>query len=100
MYVVTVEFVVEGEAVSQFRPLMAENAAASVRDEPGCRQFDVAWDPDGSPVCFLYEIYDDADAFKAHLASPHFQAFDAAVADMVTGKTVKIWHRSETNIKD
>ena len=76
---------------------MAANAAASVRDESGCSQFDVCWDPEGRPVCFLYEIYDDATAFQAHLASPHFKAFDVQVAQMVAEKTVRIWTRKEHN---
>ena len=51
----------------------------------------------GRPVCFLYEIYDDATAFQAHLASPHFKAFDVQVAQMVAEKTVRIWTRKEHN---
>jgi (4S)-4-hydroxy-5-phosphonooxypentane-2,3-dione isomerase len=95
MYVVTVEFVIKPEQVEAFAPLMAANAAASVRDESGCSQFDVCWE--GRPVCFLYEIYDDATAFQAHLASPHFKAFDVQVAQMVAEKTVRIWTRKEHN---
>ncbi|MEM7522936.1 MAG: antibiotic biosynthesis monooxygenase [Pseudomonadota bacterium] len=38
---------------------------------------------------FLYEVYDDAAAFDAHLASDHFKDFDAAVAPMVAAKTVR-----------
>jgi len=97
MYVVTVEFVIRDGQVGAFKPLMAENAAASVRDEPSCSQFDVSWDPNGEPVCFLYEIYDDEAAFKAHLASAHFKRFDAAIAEMVADKTVRIWTREEAN---
>lgn len=97
MYVVTVEFVIKQDQVEAFAPLMAANAAASVRDEPGCSQFDVCWDPEGKPVCFLYEIYDDATAFQAHLASAHFKSFDAQVTDMVAEKSVRIWIRKEHN---
>ncbi|MCR9175718.1 MAG: antibiotic biosynthesis monooxygenase [Alphaproteobacteria bacterium] len=97
MYVVTVEFVIKQDQVEAFAPLMAANAAASVRDEAGCSQFDVCWDPEGKPVCFLYEIYDDATAFQAHLASAHFKSFDAQVTDMVAEKSVRIWIRKEHN---
>lgn len=97
MFVVTVEFLIAPQHVAAFEPLMAANAAASVRDEPGCSQFDVAWDPTGKPLCFLYEIYDDEAAFKAHLASAHFKDFDAKVADMIVEKTVRTWLRKEKN---
>jgi (4S)-4-hydroxy-5-phosphonooxypentane-2,3-dione isomerase len=36
----------------------------------------------------LYEIYDDAAAFDAHLKTPHFASFDAACAPLVAGRKV------------
>ena len=44
-----VEFGIAPGAMARFLPLMLENASLSLRDEPGCRQFDVltaADDPD------------------------------------------------------
>ena len=67
---------------------MDENARASIRDEPGCRRFDVL-EPAGEPDrIFLYEIYDDRAAFDAHVRSPHFQKFQAECGDLVAGKNV------------
>lgn len=86
MYVVTVNFSITAGRMDDFLPLMIENARASKRDEPGCQQFDVCCDGD---QVFLYEVYDDRDAFNLHLAAPHFKAFDAAVADMIADKSVK-----------
>ena len=87
-YVITVEFRLQPGMRGVFRPLMDENARASVRDEPGCRRFDVL-EPAGQPdTIFLYEIYDDRAAFDAHVRSPHFQTFQAATAGMVAGKVV------------
>jgi len=93
MYVIIVDFEIEPDRLTEFLPLMRENAAASVRDEPGCQQFDICHDPDSPHHIFLYEIYDDRAAFEAHLASPHFRDFDAATVDMVTAKTVRALHR-------
>jgi quinol monooxygenase YgiN len=90
MYVVTVAFMVKPEAAEAFRPVMLENARASLADEPGCRQFDVCFAPDDPGTCFLYEVYDDRAAFDAHLAMAHFKRFDAEVAAMLDGKVVKI----------
>ena len=95
MYVVCVEFgLVEG-AMETFLPLMKEQAKNSLALEPECHYFDVCRDPEGGETIFLYEIYTDADAFKAHLASDHFKSFDAAVAPMVASKQVRIWSRVE-----
>ncbi|WP_297837197.1 putative quinol monooxygenase [uncultured Roseibium sp.] len=91
MYAVTVVFQIKAEAVEDFLPLMIANAEASLKDEPGCRQFDVCTDPDRPGDVFLYELYDDADAFQVHLQTPHFKSFDAKVAGMIAQKTVRTY---------
>lgn len=91
MHAVTVVFQIKAEAVEDFLPLMIANAEASLKDEPGCRQFDVCTDPDRPGDVFLYELYDDADAFQAHLQTTHFKSFDAKVAGMIAQKTVRTY---------
>ena len=93
MYVIIVDFEIKPDRLTEFLPLMAENAAASMREEPGCQQFDVCRDPDAPHRIFLYEIYDDRAAFEAHLASAHFRRFDAATMEMVSAKTVRALDR-------
>ena len=93
MYVIVVDFEIEPDRLTDFMPLMSQNAAASVREEPGCHQFDVCQEPDRPHHIFLYEVYDDRAAFEAHLASPHFRDFDAATASMVVSKTVRALQR-------
>lgn len=85
MYVVAVWFEVRPEHAAAFRDAVLRNAAASLRDEPGCGRFDVCF-ADGGARCFLYELYDDRAAFDAHLATRHFAEFSAASEPMVTGK--------------
>ncbi len=94
-YVVTVTFEIAADRMDAFMPLMRENAAASVRDEPGCLQFDVCQGQGGH--VFLYEIYTDRAAFDAHLQAPHFKAFDAAVVEMVTAKAVATFDQVDRN---
>ena len=89
MYVIAVNFEIEQARLDELLPLMKANAAASVRDEPGCHRFDVCQDPEAPHHIFLYEVYDDRAAFEAHLASAHFKAFDAATADMLVAKKVR-----------
>jgi autoinducer 2-degrading protein len=74
----------------RFRRLIAENARASVRDEPGCRQFDVVIPQGAADRIVLYEIYDDAAAFDAHRKTSHFAAFDRDSAPFVAAKTVTL----------
>lgn len=95
MYVVTVAFELKSGATDAFLPLMIENARRSLLEEAGCRHFDVCADPADPRAIFLYEVYDDRAAFDAHLASAHFQAFDAATASMIKSKAVRVFERIE-----
>ena len=89
MIAVVVNLEVKPDQIDAFLPLMMENARASVEAEPGCHQFDVSQSADDLGQIFLYEVYDDAAAFQRHLTMPHFKSFDAAVADMLTKKSVQ-----------
>lgn len=87
-FAITAEFRLKPGSFDAFRPLMLQNADASLRSEPGCRRFDVLIPAGTSDRVFLYEIYDDRAAFEAHLKSMHFQSFDAAVKDMVAERII------------
>ncbi|MFT6656980.1 putative quinol monooxygenase [Maritalea sp.] len=93
MYAVIVQFDILPDHFERFLPLMQQNARASVSLEPGCKQFDVLTDPSRPNEVALYEIYDSAAAFQAHLKSSHFLAFDRQIFDMVFGKSVKTYEQ-------
>ncbi|MFY0596452.1 MAG: antibiotic biosynthesis monooxygenase [Cognatishimia sp.] len=88
MFAVLVTFQIKTECVDAFLPLMKDNAVTSLQKEPGCHVFDICKD---GPEVFLYELYEDRAAFDVHLDSDHFLAFDAAVADMVADKQVRLY---------
>lgn len=88
MFAVTVTFTLHAGAVESFRPLIEANARASVETEEGCRRFDVCTDPSRPDEVFLYELYDDEEAFQAHMTTAHFLAFDGAIGALVADKTV------------
>lgn len=95
-FALTVTFTLHAGRLAEFLPLMQANARQSLQDEPGCRVFDVALPLDGPPdTVFLWEIYADRPAFDAHLASPHFRAFDAATTALVKAKTVTFYQVQE-----
>ena len=72
MFSLVVQMEVQPDRREEFLAGMAANAAASVRNEPGCLRFDVC-SVEGDPNRFLlYELYADAAAFEAHKVSPHF----------------------------
>ncbi len=89
MFAVVVTFQIRPEAMREFLPLMIENAQISLSEEPECHRFDVCTDGERPNEVLLYEIYSNRAAFDAHLESPHFKAFDRAVASYVLRKDVR-----------
>ena len=87
-YAITVRFTLRERGQDQFLALIKQNAAASVRNEPGCLAFDVLTPLDDGPHVLLYELYRDRAAFDAHVATAHFKAFAEASADLVVRKEV------------
>jgi autoinducer 2-degrading protein len=98
MYIVAVQFELAPEHSADFRDAVLQNAAASEQTEPGCHQFDVGFNADGTQ-CFLYEVYDDEAAFGAHRASAHFQTFFAVTQPMVVNKRLEIYERTDNPYK-
>jgi autoinducer 2-degrading protein len=98
MFVVIVFFEAKAAHVAEFRDAILINAKASVDDEPGCRQFDVAQDPNDPAQFFLYEIYDDEAAFKAHIETAHFKHFDHISAPWTAAKKVMTFGRIGANL--
>ena len=64
MYTLIVSLQVRPEKRDRFLAAIAENAAASVRDEPGCLRFDVMEDAQHPNLFYFYEIYRDADRVR------------------------------------
>jgi autoinducer 2-degrading protein len=89
MHVVTVAFQVRAAHLQDFLREINQNAKSSLELESGCRYFDVCVSPKDAGKVFLYELYDDRQAFDRHLASEHFQAFNRLTADWIETKEVQ-----------
>jgi (4S)-4-hydroxy-5-phosphonooxypentane-2,3-dione isomerase len=81
MFVLVVSLRVIPDKDERFRAAIEANAAASRRDEPGCRRFDVLRDNADPHHYLLYEMYDDEAAFQAHRNTPHFPLWRQAAAE-------------------
>jgi (4S)-4-hydroxy-5-phosphonooxypentane-2,3-dione isomerase len=90
MLLVTVTLSILPERAEAFRDRIGQQAADSLQ-EAGCRRFDVWCDTGDCSRVFLFEVYDDRAAFDAHLASPHFRAFDAEVREWVRERNAELW---------
>lgn len=93
-YVIIAEFEVTAEHKQEFLELCRFDSTSSVRDEPGCRQFDALTIDDAPDAVVLYEVYDDKAAFDAHKATPHYATFAEGVKRLqVTQKQVRFLTR-------
>ncbi len=97
MYIVTVTFVTRPDDFGRFLELVRAQARNSINLEPDCHQFDVCVPDDTEHTAFLYEVYTDRAAFRAHLAATHFREFDECTADMVLSKEVVCMTRVGAN---
>ena len=88
MFVITVDFEIKSEFVNEFRNRVLQQAKDSLNNEEKCLIFDVCYDEKNTNKVFLYEIYQDKEAFDYHLKSDHYLSFDKDVENWVTKKIV------------
>lgn len=72
----------------RFLEAMLPNAAASVREEPGCHVFDLLEDQQDPNLFYLYEIYRDEAALAEHKQTPHYQASREVVNPLIEQQSV------------
>jgi (4S)-4-hydroxy-5-phosphonooxypentane-2,3-dione isomerase len=88
MYVNAVDLDIMPAERENFLAAIKENGAAAAK-EPGCRRFDIlnlASDPNHF---FLYEIYDNEAALKAHRETEHFKKYIAVTGKMIAKRDVR-----------
>lgn len=88
MYCIIVKTELKKGARDAFLAAMLDNAAASVGLEPGCIEFDVLEDKENEDTFYLYEIYQDPGALKAHKDTAHYQASRSIVNELIERQSV------------
>jgi len=83
VYVLLLRTQLKPGSFEAFMDAMQVNAAASVRDEPGCLTFDVMRDRSDADLVWLYEVYVDEAAFEAHTQTAHFLASRPLVEPLI-----------------
>lgn len=68
---------------------------APTRQEDGCIRYDLHQDNLDQAVFIFYETWKNADCLEKHIATDHYKAYLAAVADMVKEKAVHKMTRIE-----
>ncbi len=82
-FVVIAEFQVKPGRMDEFLGAALDDARHSLRDEPGCWQFDVIRPESPADSVVFYEVYESRAAFDAHLETPHLARFRAVFPPLV-----------------
>jgi quinol monooxygenase YgiN len=85
-FVLAVELEIAPPELDNYKAAIKENGQASVRDELGCREFNIVFEKDNPTRVLLFEVYDSADAYAAHQASAHFKKYADATASMIKSR--------------
>jgi quinol monooxygenase YgiN len=87
-YVRLAELEIDPAQLELYKSAVKEEMEISVRVEPGCLVLYAVSEKDNPSHVRVFEIYSDADAYKAHLETPHFKKYRATTKDMV--KSLKL----------
>ena len=82
-FVVIAEFRVKPECLAEFLDAARDDSICSVRDEVGCRQFDIIVPDTQSGNVVFYEVYDSRAGFDLHLETPHLERFRKAFPALI-----------------
>jgi (4S)-4-hydroxy-5-phosphonooxypentane-2,3-dione isomerase len=89
LYVNAVDIDVAPGEIDKYLAALEENAAASVKQEPGCHAFNITVSQKDPNHVFIFEVYDNAAALEAHRATDHFKKYAATTKDMVAKREAR-----------
>src|ERR1700730_14283434 len=88
VYINAVDLDIVPSETAKFLEAVKENGQLAVK-EAGCREFNITVLANNPNHVFLYEVYDNEAALTAHRNTDHFKKFQAATANMVSGRNVR-----------
>ncbi|GBQ82895.1 putative quinol monooxygenase [Asaia krungthepensis] len=93
-FTVIAEFTVPSESLTAFLDICRYDSDRSRADEEGCLTFDVLTPQDDQGIVVLHEVYTGRAAFEAHLKTPHFEKFAAALRELkIEERSVRLFNR-------
>lgn len=87
-YVQLAEIEIDPAQLEAYKAAVKEHIETAVRVEPGVLVLYAVAHKDDPARITVFEIYKDADAYKAHLEAPHFKKYKATTETMV--KSLKL----------
>ena len=88
LYINAVDIDVVPGQLENYLVAIKEVGAAAIKTEPGCSEFDITVSQKDPNHLFIFEVYENAAAFDAHLKSDHYKKYAATAKDVVTKREV------------
>jgi autoinducer 2-degrading protein len=88
LYINAVDIDVVPGQLENYLAAIREVGAASIKTEPGCSEFDIAVSQKDPNHLLIFEVYDNAAAFEAHLKTGHYKKYAATAKDIVAKREV------------
>jgi (4S)-4-hydroxy-5-phosphonooxypentane-2,3-dione isomerase len=88
LYINAVNIDVVPGQIENYLAAIKEVGAAAIKTEPGCSEFDVTVSQKDPNHLFIFEVYENAAAFDAHLKSDHYKKYAATAKDVVAKREV------------
>ena len=82
------ELEIDPAQLENYKAALREEIEASIRLEPGVLTLYAVSVKDNPTQIRIFEIYADADAYNAHLQTPHFKKYKSSAQQMV--KSLKL----------
>ena len=82
------ELEIDSAYLEEYKAILAEEAAASIKLEPGVITIFPMYQQENPSLIRILEIYASQEAYQQHLKSPHFQKYKTSTLDMV--KSLKL----------
>ncbi len=82
-YVQIAEIEIDPAQLDAYKAAVREQIEAAVRLEPGVLSLQAVSERDHPTRIRVFEIYANAEAYRAHLAAPHFKKYKVATEEMV-----------------
>lgn len=98
-FINVVELDIAPDQFNNFKIAAQGNAALAVQD-PGVREFNISVSATDPHHLMFFEVYDNAAAHQAHVATDHFKAYQAATKEMVAARTVTQYTTLSLNAKN
>jgi 4-carboxymuconolactone decarboxylase len=82
------ELEIDPVQLDSYKAALKEEIDASIRLEPGVLTLYAVSEKDNPVQIWIFEIYANEDAYKAHLETPHFKKYKTSTQAMV--KSLKL----------